>query len=179
MPPPETGSLIFLVTGTDSPVNEDSSIWEVPSTTTPSVATLSPVRTEIKEPTGTRSAGTTTISFVSGWTRLACSGLSWTIAAKAVLALSVALVSRYSDTLNKKATLAASSNSPNNNAPIAAVTIIQLASNSHRRIVLHALIATGGSPKKTDSHPAYCKTPKDSSTDPINAITQKMPDNIT
>mmetsp|Transcript_19894 Transcript_19894/g.54859 ORF Transcript_19894/g.54859 Transcript_19894/m.54859 type:complete len:217 (+) Transcript_19894:1264-1914(+) len=154
MPPPETVSLIFFCTGTDSPVKLDSSIWEVPSTTTPSAGSVSPVRTEISEPTGTRSAGTTTISLVSGWIKLACSGRNCTIVIKAFLALSDALASRNSEMENKNATLAASSHSPKAKAPIAAVTIMQLASYSHRRIVFHAFQATGGSPNKTDNTPA-------------------------
>mmetsp|Transcript_3735 Transcript_3735/g.5087 ORF Transcript_3735/g.5087 Transcript_3735/m.5087 type:complete len:219 (-) Transcript_3735:1921-2577(-) len=64
--PPATVSPIFFVTGTASPVNELSSTALIPSTTIPSVAILSPVRTLKVDPTGTFSAGTIITSFVVG-----------------------------------------------------------------------------------------------------------------
>ena len=45
-------------TGTDSPVSSDGSTAEVPSSTTPSVATFSPGRTTKRSPTAARSIGT-------------------------------------------------------------------------------------------------------------------------
>jgi hypothetical protein len=54
-----------------------------------------------------------------------------------------------------KAFLAASSNSPSNAAPTAAITIMQLASNWHRTTVFHAFLITDGRPKKTEIIPAY------------------------
>ena len=59
----------------------------------------------------------------------AWSGLKAQISLKAFRAFVVALASKNSETANKKATEAASSNSPKAKAPKEAVTIIQFASN--------------------------------------------------
>ena len=129
MDPPDTLSSTRFVTGSDSPVKLLSSTDVAPSTTTPSAATLSPVLTVMRLPTGTLSAGTTTISFVMGWITLAWSGRREMMAPRALRARAVALISRNSETANRNDTLAASSNSSSANAPTAAVTIMQLASN--------------------------------------------------
>mmetsp|Transcript_15357 Transcript_15357/g.33183 ORF Transcript_15357/g.33183 Transcript_15357/m.33183 type:complete len:214 (+) Transcript_15357:1378-2019(+) len=127
--PPESSSPTRFSTGRASPVRLLSSTEEVPSTTNPSAGTLSPVLTLTKLPTGTLDAGTMTIppAFLS--TKFAYSGRRETISPNARRAFSVARASSHSDTEKRKATDAASSNSPKASAPKAAMIIMQLASN--------------------------------------------------
>ena len=69
--PLETCSPGCFSTGRASPVRLLSSTVDVPSTTTPSAGTLSPVLTLTRHPTGMFAAGTITISPVAGSITLA------------------------------------------------------------------------------------------------------------
>mmetsp|Transcript_18608 Transcript_18608/g.42683 ORF Transcript_18608/g.42683 Transcript_18608/m.42683 type:complete len:254 (-) Transcript_18608:62-823(-) len=158
--PPDTAEPGPLETGRLSPVKLDSSTVDFPSRTTPSQGTLSPGRTLTVVPSATADAGTTTRSLVTGFTMLAVTGLSCTMALSASLALAVALPSRASLIANRNVTAAASVYSPRATAPAAARNMRQFTSSCPRIAVLRALSATGGRPAATERRAAYLARPR-------------------
>mmetsp|Transcript_23592 Transcript_23592/g.35016 ORF Transcript_23592/g.35016 Transcript_23592/m.35016 type:complete len:222 (+) Transcript_23592:120-785(+) len=106
--PPETVDPGTFCTGRDSPVREDSSTTDEPSTTTPSHGILSPVRTDTILPIPTDDAGANTKLPLMGSFTFARSGRNLTIADKAFLARAVDKVSSQSEILNRNVTAAAS-----------------------------------------------------------------------
>merc|ERR1719223_1449881 len=92
-----------------------------------------------------------------GSTTCAYSGLREMISLSGQRPLRVARDSIHSERAKRNETDAASSNSPNASAPKAAVTIMQLVSNWHLRMVFQAFNTTGGSPVTTLTMPAYLK----------------------
>ena len=155
--PPDTASSRPLRMGRDSPVSEDSSTVDTPSSTTPSQGTFSPGRTETRAPTGTHEAGTTVSSCVVGCTMLARSGRSCTMADSARRAREVARTSSHSEMENKKTNAAASEYSWSASAPMEANNMRQLASSWKRRIVRRAFKAMVGRPNNTDRRPTYLR----------------------
>ena len=143
MVPAYTAQPGCLATGIDSPVTEDWSISDAPSTTTPSPATRSPGRTRMRSPT-VNWAASITVSAASPATRVARSGAR---SRRAVTESRVRLVATASSAPDvAKMTI---SRAPSSTCPMVAATI---AATTMSRSTSSVLARSACRPARPGSH---------------------------